>query len=167
MIYFLRKIYTWSHGLGNDCNTIPLYDCWMCSPSLRKSCTAAGLGVLRLNQDFPTWGRPVTSATIASETSIRNPKKSEWVSVRFKVNCRAVSWWNPFRCWKNSVQPAASKIVKTSTFLLSSHVFGGSCWAGIPMSVSLQNSLSVQQITSPDNGGWSIEYAWMAKSGVG
>ena len=153
MIYFLRKTATWSHGQGSDCNAIPLRDCRMCSPSLRKSCTAVALGVLRPNQALPTWGRMMTSATIASETSIHNPQTFEWVSVRFKENCRVVLRWNPFKHWKNSVQPAASKIAKTSEFLLNSHVFGGSCRAGIPMFVWLWISLSVRQIIGPDNGG--------------
>ena len=153
MIYFLRKISTWSHGRGSDYNAIPLRDCRMCSPSLRKSFTVAALGVLRPNQALPTWGRPVTSTTIASDTSIRNPRTSKWVSIIFKENCRAVSRWNPFRSWKNSVQPAASKIAKNLAFLLSSRVFGGSCQAGIPMFVWIHNSLSFWQITSPNNGG--------------
>ena len=153
MIYFLRKTATWSHGRGSDCNAIPCLNWWIFSPSIRKSYTAATLGVLRPNQALPTWGRMVTSSTIASETSICNPLTSEWVSVRFEANCRVVSRWNPFRCWKNLVHPTASKIVKTSAFLLSSHIFGGSSQAGIPMFVWLQNYLSVPQIAGPDNGG--------------
>ena len=153
MIYFLSKTATWSHARGSDYNAIPLLDWWICSPSIRKSYTAAALGVLRPNQDLPTWGRLVTSATIGLETSIRNPLTSEWVSLRFKENYRAVSRWNPFRRWKNSVQPVASKIAKNSALFLSSRIFGGSCWDGIPLFVWLQNSLSVRQITGPDNGG--------------
>ena len=153
MIYFLRKISTWFHGCGSDCNVIPLHDGWMCSRSLRKSCTTAGLGVLHLNQALPTWGRPVTSATMASETLIRKPQTSEWVSVRFKEKCKAVSRWNPFRRWKNSSQPVAWKIEKTSAFRLSYRMFGGSCQAEIPIFVFLHKYVAFWQITNLDNGG--------------
>ena len=167
MIYFLRKIATWFHGRGSDCNDIPLRDGWMCSPSLRKSCTAVGLGVLHPNQALPTRGRPVTSSTIALETSIRNPQSSELFFVRFKENCRDVSRWNPFRHQKNSVQPTAWKIAKTSAFILSSCMFGGSYQAGIPMFVCLQRYVAVRQISNSKNGGYSIEYAWTTESRVG
>ena len=140
-MYFLRKMEIWFHGRENDYKAIPLRVIWICSPSLRKSCTAAVVGVRHPNQALPSWGRLVTVATMASETSIHNPQTSEWVSVRFKVNCKAASRWNPFMRWKNSDQPAAWKMVKKSAFLLSSCVFGGSYRAGIPMFFDFRSML--------------------------
>ena len=152
-MYFLIKTTTWFQGHGNDFNTIPLRVVWICSPSLKNSCTATVVGVRRLNQARPSWGRPVTSATMASKTSICNPQTSEWVSVRFKENCKVVSRWNPSRSWKNLVQPLAWKIAKTSAFHLIYRMFGGSYWARIPMFACLHIYVATRQITDSDNGG--------------
>ena len=137
-MYFLTKIATWSHGRGNEGSAIPLLDDWTCSPSRKNSSRAIVVETRRPNHSFPSRGIAVTSDITVSETSTRSPHTSEWVSRRFKANCKASSRLNPSSRSKYLVHPAAWKMAKTSGLVLSSYVFKGSWRAGSPMVVAAE-----------------------------